>query len=189
MRYRGAKWEVVTDSVELDPSTRVRRDVVLHPGSVGILALDNREQVLLIRQYRHPVAAELWELPAGLLDVPGEDPLECARRELAEEAHLRAARWDLLVDAYSSPGMCNEAYRVYLARELSAVPAHEQHQRQEEERDMPTRWVPLDEACDAVVEGRIRNALAVVGLLCAQRSRGQGWRSLRPVTEAWPGSG
>jgi 8-oxo-dGTP pyrophosphatase MutT (NUDIX family) len=185
VRYRGAKWDVVTDTVELDPDTRVRRDVVVHPGAVGVLALDD-DRVLLLQQYRHPVEASLWELPAGLLDVVGEDPLDCARRELYEEAHLRADRWDVLVDVFSSPGMCNEAYRVYLARDLTAVPEADRHEQQDEERDMVVRWCPLGDAVAAVAAGDLHNAMAVVGLLAAQRARADGWRWLRPASAPWP---
>lgn len=186
VRYRGAKWDVVTDTVDLGGAALVRRDVVLHPGAVGIVAVDAAERVLLIRQYRHPVQAELWELPAGLLDVAGEAPWQCAQRELFEEAHLRAERWDVLVDVYSSPGMCSEAYRVYLARGVSAVPDHEQHEREDEERDMPVRWGELEEACAAVEQGLVHNAMAVVGLLAARRAQASGWTTLRPVDTPWP---
>jgi ADP-ribose pyrophosphatase len=185
-RYHGMKWDVVTDTVALDPETVVSRDVVVHPGAVGVVALDDEGQVLLLRQYRHPVSAELWELPAGLLDVATEDALDCARRELFEEAHLRAGRWDLLVDAYSSPGMSSEAYRLYLARDLAQVPEPERHQAVHEERSMPLLWVPLERAVDAVLAGRIHNAMAALGLLAARRARDSGWSSLRGPESAWP---
>lgn len=188
VRLHGAKWDVATDTVDLDPQTRVRRDVVVHPGAVGVLALDDAGRVMLVQQYRHPVRATLWELPAGLLDVPGEAPLSCARRELFEEAHLRADRWDVLVDVYASPGMSDEVYRIFLARGVSPVPAAERHVQEAEERDMPTRWVPLGEAVEAVRTGRIRNAMAVVGLLAAHEAVADAWRTLRPATDPWPGA-
>jgi len=185
-RYRGMKWDVVTDTVQLDAETVVRRDVVLHPGAVGVVALDEAGRVLLLRQYRHPVSGELWELPAGLLDVPGEDALDCARRELFEEAHLRAGRWEVLVDVFSSPGMSGEAYRLYVARDLDAVPEAERHQAEHEERHMPLRWVPLELAVEDVLAGRIHNAMAAVGLLAALRARDGGWVALRPDRAPWP---
>ena len=185
-RYAGMKWDVVTETVELPDGQQVRRDVVVHPGAVGIVALDADDRVLMIRQYRHPVRAELWELPAGLLDEPGEDALVAAQRELAEEAHLTASRWDVLVDVYSSPGMCGEAYRIYLAREIASVPEDERHERREEEAFLVPRWVPLDDAVAAVLAGEVHNAMAVVGVLAAHRARAEHWTTLRAGTSAWP---
>jgi ADP-ribose pyrophosphatase len=181
------KWDVVTDAVQLDAETVVQRDVVVHPGAVGVVAIDERERVLLLRQYRHPVASELWELPAGLLDVPGEAALECAHRELFEEAHLRADRWHVLVDVFSSPGMSGEAYRLFVARDVAPVPESERHRPQHEERDMPIRWLPLADAAEAVMSGAIHNAMAVVGILAAIRAQGDAWAGLRPADAPWPG--
>ncbi len=187
LRYRGMKWDVVTDAVQLDADTLVHRDVVVHPGAVGVVALDEADRVLLLRQYRHPVSGELWELPAGLLDAPGEDALDCARRELFEEAHLRAGRWNVLVDVFSSPGMSGEAYRLYVARDLDLVPEGERHQAVHEERQMPLRWLPLEDAVDAVMAGEIHNAMAALGLLAALRARDGSWAALRPDQAPWPG--
>jgi len=186
LRYRGMKWDVVTETVALDPEREVRRDVVVHPGAVGVVALDDHQQVLLIQQYRQPVGASLWELPAGLLDLAGEDPLVAAQRELAEEAHVRATQWATLIDLYSSPGMSSEAYRVYLARGISSVPEAERHERTDEERDMPVVWLPLAEACARVAAGQIHNAMAVAGLLAAQYAVDRDGASLRPSDDAWP---
>jgi 8-oxo-dGTP pyrophosphatase MutT (NUDIX family) len=185
-RYAGMKWDVVTETVQLDDATSVRRDVVVHPGAVGIVALDDHGRLLLLRQYRHPVRSQLWELPAGLLDVAGEDAVAAAARELFEEAHLRAAQWDVLVDVYSSPGLCSEAYRIYLARGLSEVPVGDRHVPTAEERDMPVRWVDLDAAIDAVTAGHVHNAMAVAGIFAAARARDQGWATLRASDTAWP---
>jgi 8-oxo-dGDP phosphatase len=185
-RYQGMKWDVVTETVELDADTTVRRDVVVHPGAVGIVALDDAGRVLLLRQYRHPVRSELWELPAGLLDVAGEDALQAAARELFEEAHLRANHWEVLLDVYSSPGMCSEAYRVYLARDLTVVPIEQRHVPTAEERDMPTMWVELDTAIAAAAQGRIHNAMAVASVFAAARARDEEWRTLRPADAPWP---
>ncbi len=103
------------------------RDVVVHPGAVGIIALDADERVLVVHQYRHPVGHRLVELPAGLLDVAGEPYLDAARRELYEEAHVRADQWSVLVDLFTSPGMTNESVRIFLAQGLSEVPEDERH--------------------------------------------------------------
>ncbi|GIJ00202.1 ADP-ribose pyrophosphatase [Sediminihabitans luteus] len=184
--HRGHVFDLVSDAVELEPGSPVRRDVIDHPGAVAVVVLDDDERVLLQRQYRHPVRRELWEPPAGLLDVVGEDARAAAERELFEEADLRAARWDVLVDYLTTPGASSEAVRVFLARDLSEVPANERHEREDEEKDMPARWVPLDEAADAVLAGHVHNPSAVVGILAAVRSRSLGWSTLRPADAPWP---
>jgi 8-oxo-dGTP pyrophosphatase MutT (NUDIX family) len=183
--HQGMVWDVVRDTVDLGGEV-VQREYLRHPGAVAVLALDDRERVALIRQYRHPVRMQLWELPAGLLDVDGEPPLEAAQRELMEEADLQAGRWDVLADWFNSPGGMDEALRVYLAREVSEVPGHQRHVRTAEERDLVLRWVPLDEAVEAVLAGRLHNPSAVVGILAANAARDAGWRTLRPADVAWP---
>lgn len=174
-----------TDDVDLGDGQVVTRDVVQHPGAVGIVAVDEHDRVLMVQQYRHPVASLLWEPPAGLLDVPGEDPLEAARRELYEEAGYRAARWDVLVDFYTTPGGSDEALRLYLARDLTPVDAAERHAGEGEERDMPVAWVPLDDAVDAVLNGRLSNPSAVAGVLAARCARDASWAGLRPADSPW----
>lgn len=183
--HRGTVWDVVRDTVDLGPGGVVRREYLCHPGAVAVLAMDGDGRVALVHQYRHPVRMVLWELPAGLLDVPGEPPLEAARRELMEEADLRAGRWDVLVDWFNSPGGMDEALRVYLARDLSAVPPQERHVREAEEYDMPVRWTTLDDARDAILSGRLRNPVAVVGVLAACAAREAGWATLRPGDTPW----
>lgn len=185
-RHVGAKWSLVTDEVILPGDVAVKRDTVVHPGAVAILALDDDDHVVLVRQYRHPVGAELWELPAGLLDEDQENPLTTAQRELFEEAHLRADQWDVLVDLYSSPGMSSEIVRIYLARGLSEVPLSERHVQTEEEQNMPSQRVPLQLACDLVLADRLHNAMSVAGLLAAAQARHGKWSSLRPADTPWP---
>jgi ADP-ribose pyrophosphatase len=184
--HHGMIWDVVRDRVDLGEAGVVEREYVRHTGAVCVLALDDDDRVLLLRQYRHPVRHELWEPPAGLLDVAGEDPLLAARRELAEEADLVAAQWAVLLDWFTSPGGMDEALRAYVARGLAPVPDGERHVREAEEHGMPARWVPLDEAKDAVLAGRIHNPAAVVAVLAAWTSRADGWRSLRPADAPWP---
>jgi len=179
--HRGMIWDVVRETVELGDAGTVTREFVRHPGAVAVIALDADDAVLLLRQYRHPAGAELWEPPAGLLDVPGEDPVEAARRELAEEADLVAGSWWLLAEYLSTPGGSDEALRVYLARDLSPVPDTERHRRVAEEADMEAVWVPLDEAVAAVLAGRVRNPSTVVGVLSAYAARSRGWAELRPA--------
>ena len=185
-RFEGRVWSVRTDTVELGDGQTVHRDVVDHPGAVGVIALDGQERVLLVRQYRHPVASLLWEPPAGLLDVEGEEPLAAAQRELYEEAGQRADEWAVLVDFYNSPGGSDEAFRCYLARGLHAVPAEERHAGEGEERDMPTAWLPLDEAVGKVLAGELHNPTAVAGVLAAAAARSRGWAGLRPAHAPWP---
>jgi ADP-ribose pyrophosphatase len=164
------------------------RDVVQHPGAVGIIALDDADRVLLLRQYRHPVRQLLWEPPAGLLDEPGEDPLDAARRELFEEAHVHAERWNVLLDIFTSPGMSSEAVRLYLARDVTAADGP-RHEGEHEEADMPVEWVPLDEASRLLAAGTLHNPLTAMGVLAAIAARDAGWSTLRPADAPWPQMG
>jgi ADP-ribose pyrophosphatase len=166
-RFDGRVLAVRTDRVDLGDGQQVERDFVVHPGAVGVVAVDDDLRVLMVRQYRHPVGALLWEVPAGLLDVEGEDPADAAARELFEEAGYRARDWSVLVDAFSSPGGSDESVRIYLARGLTEVPPEERHVGEDEERGMPTAWTPLTAAREAALAGRLHNALAVIGVLAA----------------------
>ena len=183
--HEGRIWDLVGDEVDLGGDAPVMREYIRHTGAVAVIALDDDERVLLLRQYRHPVRSLLWEPPAGLLDVAGEDLREAAARELAEEADLRAERWDVLADYYTTPGGSDEAIRIFLARGLSPVPDHELHDRVDEERDMIAAWVPLDEAVTDVLGGRVHNPSAVVGILAAAQARAAGWATLRDVSDGW----
>jgi len=178
--HAGKIWDIVSDVVDLGP-TQVLREYVDHPGAVAIIAVDEQDRVLLVSQYRHPVRSELWEPPAGLLDVAGEPPVVAAARELAEEADLRADTWHVLVDFYTTPGGSSERIEVFLARGLHEVPEGERHVRIHEEADMVPVWVPLDDAVDAVLAGRLHSPTAVVGVLAAARARERGWDELRPA--------
>ncbi|MEV8509617.1 NUDIX hydrolase [Actinoplanes sp. NPDC051475] len=180
-KYAGPVFTVYTDEVTMSGGGTAHRDVVVNKNAVGVVAVDEVGRVVLIRQYRHPVGERLWELPAGLCDVHGEDLVVTARRELAEEADLVAARFDLLVDLHTSPGFSAETIRIFIARDLAPVPDDERHQRQEEEADIEIVWVDLDEAVAMVLRGEITNAAAVGGLLCAARARDDGWATLRPA--------
>jgi len=163
------------------------RDVVVHPGAVGIVALDEDERVLLVHQYRHPVGHRLVEVPAGLLDVPGEPYLDAARRELFEEAHVRAEQWSVLVDLFTSPGMTNETVRIFLAQGLSDVPQDERHLGVHEEADMPVSRAPLADLVRGVLRGDLHNPILVSGVLAAWTVKhGDGFDSLRPGDAPWP---
>ena len=183
-RFEGLVWSIASDEVRLPGGAVATRDVVVHPGAVGVAAIDDSERILLIRQYRHPVGGYLMELPAGLRDVPGEPPWETARRELAEEAGLEASTWDVLVDFYNSPGGSTEAFRCYLARGLTRLPGGRPHTGEAEEADLPQAWVALDDALEAVLAGDLHNPTTVVGVLAAAAARDRGWRTLRPAATA-----
>lgn len=182
---RGRVWDVRRDTVELGDGQTVVRDLVVHTGAVGVLALDEQDRLLLVRQYRHPVAMTLWEPVAGLLDLAMESPLEAGRRELVEEAGLVAERWDVLLDYESSPGGSSEVLRVFLARDLAPADGG-RPPGDGEERDMPYTWVPLDVARDHVLAGRFTAPITAVGVLAACASRELGWSTLRPRDAPWP---
>jgi ADP-ribose pyrophosphatase len=172
-RFAGPVFRLVTDEVRLPGGEHVNRDYLVHIGAVGVVALDLDDKVVLVRQYRHPMRGEMWELPAGLADVAGEEARVTAARELAEEADLIAARWDPLVDVHTSPGCSTELIRIFLARGLTPVPEGQLHVRRHEEADLVAAWFDLDEAVRMALTGEITNAAAVSGLLAAARVRDQ----------------
>jgi 8-oxo-dGDP phosphatase len=185
-RYSGPIFTVYTDKVTMSGGGTAERDVTENKGAVGVVALDDVGRVVLIRQYRHPVHRRLWELPAGLRDVDGEELAITAGRELAEEADLIAGRWDLLVDLHTSPGFSDETIRIFLARDLSPVPEAQRHERHDEEADLEIAWFDLDEAVAMALRGEITNAAAVGGLLSAARARDDGWATPRPSNAPLP---
>lgn len=164
----------------------VVRQYTRHPGAVAVVVMrgeEGAEEILLLRQYRHPVNASLWEIPAGLLDIPGEDSRVAAERELAEEADLKAARWDVLVDFFTSPGGSTEPLRVFLARDLETTETS--FEREDEEATMEYAWVSLSDALDWVLAGRLHNPSTVIGILSAHAARGRGWEGLREPGTPW----
>ncbi|MEU2930882.1 NUDIX hydrolase [Streptomyces sp. NPDC048304] len=184
--FRGNKTSVRTDDVVMPDGSVARRDYQVHPGSVAVLALDEEDRVLLINQYRHPVRHKLWEIPAGLLDVPGENPLHAAQRELYEEAHVKAEDWRVLTDVYTTPGGCDEAVRIFLARGLSDAEG-ERFEAEHEETDMEHARVPVEELVRRVLAGDVHNNCLVVGVLSLVAARaGDGLDALRPADAPWP---
>lgn len=179
--HRGRVWDVVRESFRYGSGT-ITREVVDHPGAVAVLALDDDDRMLLIRQYRHPVRQRDWEIPAGLLDMPGEPPLTAAQRELGEEADLAATDWSVLAEFLNSPGGSSETIRVYLARGLSALPAFERH---DEEADIEVAWAPLDQVVESVLARRVQSPSLVVGTLAAVAARSRGWATLGDGAEPW----
>jgi 8-oxo-dGTP pyrophosphatase MutT (NUDIX family) len=179
---RGRLVTVRTDKVRMPDGELAERDVVIHPGAVAVLALDDAQQVLLIRQYRHPVGRLLWEIPAGLRDVAGEPPWVTARRELLEEAGYRARDWRVLADYYTSPGFSTERLRVFLARDLEFVPESERDFVPEgEETQLVPAWLPLDEAVREVLAGELHNGVAALAILAGYAARSEGYERLRPA--------
>lgn len=171
-----------TDEVRMPGGDTATREVVEHYGAVAVAALNESGQLAMIYQYRHPVGRRLWELPAGLLDEPGEDPAHAAARELHEEVGLVADEWSVLVDVASSPGFCDESVRVYLARGLRDVgrPAADH-----EEADLTVHWMDLRDAVDRVLAGEIVNATSSAGILAAHAVVVDGKPS-RPLDAPWP---
>lgn len=166
--FDGAIWDVQRDRFEFG-GTEIVREYLRHPGAVAILAEDDEGRVLLIQQYRHPIGYRDWELPAGLRDVDGEDPVDTARRELAEEADVVAAHWSELTEFFTTPGGSSETLTVFHARGLTPTAAA--FDRTAEEADIELRWVPFAEVVDAVLAGRVRNAILALAVLNAHARR------------------
>lgn len=170
---------VRNDQVRMPGDHIAERSVITHPGAVAVLALDDEGRALMIRQYRHPVARQLWEIPAGLRDVTGEALVDTARRELLEETGHAAREWHVLVDSYASPGITSERIRIFLARDLA--PAESDYQREGEEKFLRTGWFPLAEAVQAALTGKLHNGATIQGLLAAYIASSQGFSGLRPA--------
>jgi 8-oxo-dGDP phosphatase len=169
-QFAGRVLSVETDRVDIDGHV-VDRDVVRHPGAAAVVALDEDGQVLLVRQYRHPVAHMLWEIPAGLLDKPDEDPIECAHRELMEEGGYTAEVMQPLLRLFVTPGGSDEVIHIFLATGITSAPGGRTHTGEAEEADMPQVWMPLHHAVRAVMQGEIRNGITAAGLLAALQAR------------------
>lgn len=160
-RFEGRIVKVTVDEVVLPNGKSAELEVVHHPGGAVAAAIDRDERVCLLRQYRYVAGGWIWELPAGKLE-PGEPPLETARRELVEEAGVRARSWSNLGSYLSSPGVFSEVLHLFLARDLeldaSAPEIHEV---------LEVHWVPLAEACGRALNGEIRDGKTALGLLRA----------------------
>jgi ADP-ribose pyrophosphatase len=167
-------WDLVSETFEFN-GVELTREYVDHTGAVAVLAFNEKEELLLMKQYRRPVGKFLMELPAGLLDVPGESLLDCAKRELAEEASLDAASWSELISFHTTPGGNNEAITIFVAKELSET--NLVFEATGEEADMPKSWVPINEAVNLVLTGQIMSPSAVVGIMAYQLSKDDSLRS------------
>ncbi|HEY3711892.1 MAG TPA: NUDIX hydrolase [Amycolatopsis sp.] len=170
------------DEVVMPGGETATREVVEHLGAVAILALDAEGAVTMVHQYRHPLGHRLWELPAGLIDHAGEEPVEAAKRELVEEAGLAAGDWSTLVDVAASPGFTDEVVRVFLARDVSDV---DREMLGEEEADLVVAKFPLADAVAMALSGELVNGATVSGVLAAHAVV-TGAAQTRPADAPWP---
>lgn len=180
-KYRGRIIGVRVDEVVMPGGEHARREVVEHFGAVAVVAIDYQDRITMIHQYRHALGRRLLELPAGLLDVDGEDPVLTAQRELVEEAGLAAGRWDTLVDIAASAGFTDEVVRVFLARDLTEV---EREVHDGEEADLVIHQVPLADAVRMALSGELINGAAVGGVLAAHAVL-TGAAEARPADAPW----
>ncbi|WP_326502404.1 NUDIX hydrolase [Rothia nasimurium] len=186
-KFQGFIWDVVRDDFSLTPDgPAMGRDYITHPGAVAIVVLNDKNQVLLINQYRQPVGMNLWEIPAGMLDVEGESPLLAAQRELAEETFLTATTWHRLMEYHNSPGCSTEANRVYLARGISELDAADRQEREGEEAEIVARWFDLDEVVQAILASRIHSPSTIMGVLAAHAASLTGFSTLTDPEDPWP---
>lgn len=158
MIYQGRILNLRRDQVELPGGRQGIREVVEHAPAVAVVALDGQGQVLLVRQYRKPVEGFLAEIPAGLID-PGEEPLEAARRELAEETGYRARDWSFICSCFSAPGFTNEKLHFFLATGLEAGETDP-----DEDENIEVFWMPLTDAFQAIFDGQIEDSKTIIGV-------------------------
>jgi ADP-ribose pyrophosphatase len=171
--HRGKYLEFRIDTIERADGSRGTREIVGHPGAVAIVALDEEERVLLVRQYRTAASGALLEIPAGTLDVHDgtpEDPDKAARRELEEETGYRARRWEKLTSFWTAPGFATERMHLYLARDLT--PATEDRLNPDEDEHLQLERLPWRDAVAAAERGDIQDAKSIVGLLWLARRLG-----------------
>lgn len=170
--FKGLIVDVRRDGLLDSGGGTFQRDVVVDPGAVAVLAVDADDRVLVVEQYRHPARRRLVELPAGLLDKEGEEPLAAARRELAEEGQIEAARWSEVFTLMPSPGISDETITVFLAEDVTSAASPRGFVAEHEEATMTRRWVPLVDLVEAALAGRLANATLVAGVLALWSRRG-----------------
>lgn len=184
---KGAVAEFVGDAIETPDGEIIKRQYLLHPGAVAVVALDERDRVVVVQQYRHPVGFVMTEIPAGLLDAAGESWLGAAQRELAEEAACAASDWRVLVDYMATPGSCEESARIYLARGLTFAERPEGFELEGEEAHMEVALAPLDDLVEGIYAGRLQSPTLVIGVLALEAARRTGRiDALRTTDAPWP---
>ena len=164
--YQGRVFNVIVDDVEYPSGNKSVREVAEHIGGAVVLAVFPDKQILLINQHRYPFDKFIWELPAGKLNV-GEDPLDCAKRELEEETGYRAGEWDKLTAIYTTPGFCSETLHIYLATKLSAAPNG--RQLEEGELTMTMKKLPLSETITMIERQEIVDGKTICGIFLGER--------------------
>ncbi len=159
--FEGKIWDVLSESFDYGDQ-RLTREFVAHPGAVAVVATDDSNRILMIKQYRHPVRQKLWELPAGLTDVEDESAEAAANRELGEETGYSAGKLTALMDFYTTPGGNSEMIRVFHGTELEHVG---RIAMDGEERDLEIEWFDFDSVVDDILKGNIKSPSAVVGIM------------------------
>jgi ADP-ribose pyrophosphatase len=166
--YQGRIWNVIAKTFEFQ-GEELTRDYIQHPGAVAVLAINEKDEVLLIKQYRAPVNQYLYEMPAGLRDEEDESDLESAKRELSEEADYQAKSWSHLQSFYTTPGSSSEVIEIFLAQDLS--PTGESFDRTSEEKGMVPIWVPFPEVLASVMQSKTKSPTLVVAVLALAARR------------------
>jgi 8-oxo-dGTP pyrophosphatase MutT (NUDIX family) len=161
--YQGRILQLGIETLTLPNGETVELEIVRHPGGAAVVALDDREQVCLLRQYRHASGGWLWELPAGKLEAD-EKPQTTAKRELLEETGIQAAQWQTLGNILVTPGFCDEVIHLFLARELTQLAAQPQTHEVIE-----VHWIPFEQALARVFNGALRDAKTMLGLTLAEK--------------------
>lgn len=157
------KWQV-----RLPNGQQAVREIIHHNGASAIVALDEHKRIAMVEQYRCPISRITMELPAGKLDSPFEDPLECAKRELEEETGLHASTWQKLTVMDTTPGFCNEHIHIYLATDLEQKQSHT-----DEDEFLNVSFIPFDVLLKQVTDGEITDGKTVIGLLLANKIMSQ----------------
>lgn len=161
--YKGRILQLGIESLTLPNGEKLDLEIVRHPGGAAVVALDERQHVCLLRQYRHASGGWLWELPAGKLET-GEYPQATAKRELLEEAGVQADQWQFLGDILVTPGFCDEVIHLFLARELTRLDA-----QPERHEVIEVHWIPFEQAMTRVFDGTFRDAKTMLGLMLSEK--------------------